>query len=666
MIGNSDEMAVVAIYEDEEAQRLAAEAEAERLAKEEAEVKAWADRIKAGRDMDAKAREGYARDRARCDYTGGGRDGVRVPIAAAYLDVLVSYLYVRDPAMDAQPSKSATADRLGYAKELSKAINAVLAGLWKAGKLKAAARPLVRSALTVGVGWMKAVYLKRTERDPLVAQQINDIQDNLRRIAATQAEIAEGEMHQDLKVLQASLEAQLAGLQERSEVQVAVGRYYDFIPAEDVQVAPECPTLERYLDAPWIAHRVPIPVKDAKSMLPLLDDEQIKTAEKRIKRQPCELTGDGSGVEVFKPEDADAFVAAKGGEKSEEYLFAWEIWDKDAGVVRTWVEGTKRWARPIAPPQVKTRRFYPFLQWAPLQVDGKRHPESLPQRSEDHLDEYNRARTEYRAFRDRVKSRIGFDSDGLTPEEVDRIVYSETAEMVPISTKGRPIGDMIQRIPPPEFMAELYDTGVIRSELELVFGIQEALASSIRTAKTATESEIQDSGTQARLSFYRDSLDEMMIELAGDDAEVALQCMPRAEAEKYAGPLVFWPEGLTVDQMGLLLSLDIRAGSTTKAASGLRQERWTQIAPILKEAIGAIGQLRQSDPMEIADKYAEMVKETLDRFGENIDPERFIPAPGQPVPMIDPTTGQTVLAYPAPMPEAPAGQPMPPAAAPMN
>ena len=666
MIGSNDEMAVVAIYEDEAAQQARQEEAARQIQQEEADVKSWADRIAAGRAMDATARKGYARDRKRCDHTGGSRAGVRVPIAAAYLDVLVSYLYVRDPAMDSQPSKSVGQDKLQAAHELSKAINAVLGGQWAKGKLKAAARPLVRSALTVGIGWMKAVYLKRSERDPLVIQQINDIQDNLRRIAATQAELAEDQIPGDMQVLRASLEAQLQGLQERSEVQVAPGRYYDFVPAEDMQVAPECPALERYLDSPWIAHRVPIPLRDAKSMLPLLDDEQLKMAERRIKREAGEPVPDGAEAEAFQPEDADAFIAAKGGEKTEEYVFAWEIWDKTAGVVRTWVEGTKRWARPIAPPEVKTRQFYPFFQWAPLQVDGKRHPESLPERSADLLEEYHLARTEYRTFRKRVKSRIGFDKGDMTPEQVDEIIYSETGEMVGIDAKNRPIGELIQRIEPPQFMPELYDTAVIRAELELIWGIQEALASSIRTAKTATESEIQDSGTQARLSFYRDSLDEMMVSVAKDDAEVALQCMPREEAEKFAGPLVFWPSGLTIDQMDVLLSLDIRAGSTTKAASGLRQERWTQIAPILKEAIGAIGQMRQSSPMEMADKHAELVKETLERFGENIDPDRFIPKPGQPVPMIDPATGQPVLAYPAPMPEAPAGQPMPPEAAPLT
>jgi hypothetical protein len=183
-------------------------------------------------------------------------------------------------------------------------------------------------------------------------------------------------------------------------------------------------------------------------------------------------------------------------------------------------------------------------------------------------------------------------------------------------------------------------------------------------AKTATESEIQDSGTQARMSFYRDSLDEMFVELAEYSAEVLLGYLPREDAIAYAGPEVYWPAGMTLEQLRLLLSVDIRAGSSTKAASGLRQERWTQLAPILKEMIMQIAQLRNANPLDVANCLEEMGKETLERFGENLDSDRFIPKAGQPVPLMDTATGAMVLAFPAPQkPDAmgggPAAQPGP-------
>ena len=43
----------------------------------------------------------------------------------------------------------------------------------------------------------------------------------------------------------------------------------------------------------------------------------------------------------------------------------------------------------------------------------------------------------------------------------------------------------------------VYDTRIIMEKFELVWGLQEAMQGSIDTAKTATEAEIQQGGTQA-------------------------------------------------------------------------------------------------------------------------------------------------------------------------
>jgi hypothetical protein len=71
-------------------------------------------------------------------------------------------------------------------------------------------------------------------------------------------------------------------------------------------------------------------------------------------------------------------------------------------------------------------------------------------------------------------------------------------------------------------------------------------------------------------------------------------------------------------------------------------QQWVQMLPQLGEAIPAIGQFLGSQPQEVGRALAELVKETFERTGERIDPERFIPAappvqqvaPGTP---IDPT-----------------------------
>lgn len=636
----------------------AADGQSADIEQEKKDVEVWAKKVTEARKFDAAARKQYAIDRTYVSGEAGRGFDVHVPIAGAYVDLLTSFLYARDPTMASQPAASAGPQRKEMARMLAKTLDLVAMGLWREGRLKAACRPQVRSSLSVAIGWHKAVYLKRTDSDPLVVQAVPDQQDNIRRLAAMQAELASGEAD-DPEVLQASINALMEGMQGGehggAERNVDTGMVFDYRPAEDITVSPECPSLERYLDSPWIDDRMFFTKSQAREKFPLRTEEELKLATIYTQRKPQDSRTPGQEVQ-YTAEDADAFRPIKDGDGCEQYICAHETWDREANVIRTWIEGCSRWARPVAAPEVSTTRFYPYFQWAPIQVDGKRHPESLASRSVDLLDEYSRTRSNYREFRRRSIPRTWFDRGAVEPDDATKMEAGGIGEMVGLDLKGQPADAAMGMLPTPEFRPELYDTGVIRAELEIVWGIQEALSSSIRTAKTLGEAEIQQSGTEARQSFYRDSLDEMFLELAHYTAEIALQCMPLEEVQRFAGPEAFWPEGMTIEQLGMLVSLDIRAGSSSKAANGQRQERWAQLAPIIKESILQIGQMRMSSPLDIANALEQLMVETLERFGENIDPARFLPQPGQPVALADPATGQPVMAYPAPkQPEMPAG-----------
>lgn len=648
------DMMVEAMREQDEAEQM------EAIRKEEAEVDDWKKKITESRAHDSNARKQYAIDRT---YVGGeaGRGGfdVRVPIAGAYVDLLTSFLYARDPSVDIQPADSAGPSRKKDARLLGRTLQITLKNMWSRGKLKAAARQQVRSSLSVGIGWIKCVYLKRTERDPLVVQKIADLQDNLQRIAAMQKELEEGDCPPaDQDVLRAAIEAQISGLEANVEVVKSAGLVFDYIPAEDIQVSSECPTMENYLDAPWIAHRMFFPKGDGEAMFPDMPEDQLKKATIYTQRKPKDpdKRTEAGALQSVSPDDADAFHVIKDSEGADGFICVWEIWDHTSNNIRTWVEGTCRWAKPTAPPEVGTTRFYPFFQWAPIQVDGKRHPDSLPARSVDLLDEYNRTRSNYREYRRRAMPKSWFDRGAVEPDEAKRMEAGAIGEMVGLDIKGQPLSAVMGNIPYPGFDPALYDTGTIRAELEIIWGIQEALSSSIRTAKTLGEAEIQQQGTEARQSFYRDSLDEMFFDLSIYSSEIAFACLSLAEVQEFAGPEAFWTEGLTLEQMQVMLALELRAGSSSKAASGARQQRWVELSPIVKETILTIGQMRNSSPMDVADCLEQLLIETLERFGETIDPTRFIPKAGNPVPLLDPNTGQTVLAFPAPnQPPAPAG-----------
>src|SRR6202012_3651334 len=103
--------------------------------------------------------------------------------------------------------------------------------------------------------------------------------------------------------------------------------------------------------------------------------------------------------------------------------------------------------------------------------------------------------------------------------------------------------------------AALFDTQVILSELEQCWGVAEALSGAEQQVKTATEAELQNTGTHTRLGFIQDEMDETFSDLARYTAEICLQAMDANEVQEIAGPWALWPEGMTVEDMGVTLSI---------------------------------------------------------------------------------------------------------------
>src|SRR6185312_17418653 len=151
------------------------------------------------------------------------------------------------------------------AKQIAQTFELVIAQLWKMADLKKQGLPLVRSALSIGPGWLKCTWQEPpTATHPVTDNPLNDLQDNLARLQQTQEELAEGEAT-DEDATKADIAQQVQGIQAQVEQAVARGLVIDFVPAEDIQVATECGPLTNYLNSPWIAHRSFIPLAEAKA-----------------------------------------------------------------------------------------------------------------------------------------------------------------------------------------------------------------------------------------------------------------------------------------------------------------------------------------------------------------------------------------------------------------
>lgn len=520
------------------------------------------------------------------------------------------------------------------AKQFAATLEIVVSHLWDKARLKHQAEPLVGSTLTTSVGWLKAAWLERMGEDPIIRDQLNDATDNLARLAETKRELDENEAA-DMDALKAQYEQQIAGLQAHIEVVIARGFAVEFIAAEDVQVSPECRDLTAYRDAPWIAHRTFMTPEQAKADFPAVADK-IKTATVYHAMKPVDPTAlrDVGAIAEVSASEADAY--RKGGEPgavatSNGNVCVWEVWNHDTNMVTTLIEGVDGYAKPPYAPDPTSTRFYPFFLFAIGSVDGERHPKSLIARSQGLLDEYNRTRSNYAEHRRRCLPKLAFDATNYSREEVAKLEAGGIGEMVPLKPlrPGEPVGGAMQPVAYPQVDMALYDTGAIRAELEMVWGIQEALSSAIQVAKTATEAEIQQQGTNSRTGYMRDALDDMLSDLAEYTAEVALQKMSMDDVQQVAGPWAFWPEGMTIDDMRALVTVDIRAGSTGKPDTTRQREAWATVMPLLQNAIVQVGQLRGSSPGDIADCVEELVSETLRRTGDRLDVARFLPGEPQ-------------------------------------
>lgn len=528
------------------------------------------------------------------------------------------------------------------AKQFADTLALVIPAVWKKAKLKTQAKELVGSALTVGPGWFKAVWLERKGEDPEIARQLNDIQDNLARMAALHKELDEGTAPDD-DAVKAELERQALALHAKVEVVVARGFAIDFVPAEDIQVSIDCRDLAAYTDASWIAHRVFMPTDQAAQDHPQLTKESLAKGTVYYPMQPrdTDKAGDSGAMSTnVDPTEADAFRQGNQGGVSIQtggvgFLCLWEVWDRTSSTVISFFEGMDCYAKPPFPPHPATTRFYPFFQFQIGHVTGERHPRSLITRSERLFDEYNSVRSNYRKHRQRVIPKTGFDATNWSDEQIAKLEGATQGEMVALkpTRPGEDISKAVVPIAYPAIDMALYDTGAIRAELEMIWGIQEALSSSIHTAKTLGEAEIQQQGTNARQGYMTDDLDEMFTDLAQYTAEVSLQVLSKEDVQDIAGPWALWPVGMTIEDMSALVSVSIHAGSSGKPDTAAQRQAWSAILPPLQAAIKEVGQLRGSEPDEIADCIEQLVIETINRTGDRIDADRFLPdAPRTPPP----------------------------------
>jgi len=506
----------------------------------------------------------------------------------------------------------------------------VITKLWKKAGMKRRARKAVRSALTTGIGWMKASWQERSQRDPHVQAQINDLQTLLTRIVREEQALADGERAGREESSRAEIQQQMTALQEKLFVTVSRGFCLDFVPCQNMQV-PVSVDIMDYRDGPWLAEYFYVTIADAIVMFPEIPQEKIRCAQRFARRKPDETRQ--APENPITTNEADEFisnsaVSANAALSDDDFIQGVEIWSIDDGTVYTTIRGVKCWPKPPAPPNVKSPRFYPYFALAFIEEDGERSPASMPSRSWKLENEYNGRRTALKLTRQRNIPGILFDATNLSEEQVNKIqsgVYQEWIPIQPIRP-GEPITNSIAPKPAVAVDPSLFDTSPILRDFERVWGTQEALQGSVEADKTATEAEIQQTGFQSRTGQMRDAEEDWLSDQAQYTAVVLVQTLEPADVQLLAGPDAVWPTLDTPEELETLINIDIKAGSTGKPNTRLEREAWAAVAPMLQQSAKEIGMMRNSSPSEVADKLEAIQGETMRIAGNGDgDTTKFIP-----------------------------------------
>lgn len=600
----------------------------------------WAE-YQTARDFDKAARVGFAKDRLYAAGKADPRWASDANLIGSFIDILVSFLYAQNPDLSVRPSAKVGMQPDKNATDFAETAELIASRLWRDGRLKKTAKKSVRSTLSVGQGWKKALMYTDKQPCPQVDKDILTQQSLMKSLQAQQDMLgSQISPPADVDAAKEAIKLTLTGLQAKEAAAHSTGMCFDYIRADDMQISLDVSSITDHLDADWNSNDLYILKSSLKAKFPRLTDEDVQTAavyyqkpsaSKDQSQATMENQGDNAAEGAFTK---SAPATSTSGGKGVEFVKVVEMWRKCQGIICTMVDGVKKWAAEPYPPPQATARFYPYFLDALFEVDGERHPQSLVFRLFKLQDEYSACRSNQRLVRERSIPGTIFNSSMVSPEDAKRVSNSAIQENIGVAPTdpNAPIQNLFAPKPVSAVNFELYNTTPITGDMERISGVQEALqASASAQPKTATEAHIQQTGFASRTNADRDTIEEGLSDLAHYTVETAIQEMRPPQAQRIAGKQAFWPYGMDVQDILTLVEIEIDAGTTGKPDNRLAAQNWSTILPMLEQLIMKIRGLQIGDP-PLAAALENLVRETLHRLDDRLDIAEFIPTEPPPPP----------------------------------
>lgn len=594
----------------------------------------------------------------------------RANLIASTMSVVLSKVYAKNPEMSAEPTNKARPLRL-----FADTVSAVTQTMLEDAKLKQKAKRAVKAAMTCSFGVVKVQWQRDMRVDPIIKQRIEDTQDNLQRIEALIAELEDPQRQADEESKKRELEQALAGLEAQREVVAAEGLTMDMVRTERLLPDPAVEDIWDYASGDWLVEKIPMRLSKARGLFPDLatpDGGSLLDRSTRFKA--------GGAMQDDAPRRGMYAGVSGAGEGDDPMVMVYEAWSKLDNTIYTMVAGIEtKFARAPYHPERLGERWYPYFLLPFQSVDGEFVAQSLVDVLEKLQGEHNETRDKFAEVRRNIRPHFITSAD-VKDKDIKVRVHPELGEIIVVDTGGARLEDNIKQGTQLTIDPAVYDTSPIRNDWEMVSGLQDAARSVVVQPKTATEAAISDQSLAARVSEFRDQIEDWLTEIAQFASEVCLLSMSQPMVETIMGapepaqpqvqqtplgpmempaeppaPTYEWPQQATPETVFNLIQMKIRAGSTAAPNKLQAQETWTRALPLIREMVMVIRQIDATGGDSTPER--ELVKETAARFDETIDVERFLP-PKPPAPMAPPLPMGGMPAGPLPaLPEIPGAEP---------
>lgn len=512
-------------------------------------------------------------------------DRIVINIVFSTVNVIVPSIAVNDPKITVNARTPEQDANAGVAE-------AAVNYWWRHYDWKHEIKRTVKDSITIGHGWVKVGWKYSEKATPVPQEQ-------------QQAQYAELQAQADAAAY--ANPAIAAELPSDEDI-------YAMLDTHEWQPDVDCPFVERVspfdifidpeatdpADLKWIAQRIVMPIEAVKA------DKRYDQAARN------ELKADMATNARWRDENTTKSQSDTTNDDIKRVTI-WEYWDIQHEFYCVYSEGAKRFL--LKPTDFPYPFGHPFFFLPNYEVTDQFYPIGDVEQIEPIQYELNGVRSDMMNHRKRYQRAYVYLRDKFQHDAISILTSSEDGRMVPVEG-DEDLNRLIMPIPQQSLDPQMYNySEVIESDLELVSGVTEfQRGSAPETRRTATEAQMLNNATNARVSDKLAQVETFMADVAEAIIQLAQMYMHQDEAAKIVGQNgeVTW-QTFAPDEIQGEFDFTVEAGSTQPKDENFKRQQALELFQAMQPFLG-----------EVIDPKA-MVTYVLREAYDIKDPSAFFP-----------------------------------------